>query len=60
MCLPDNVQLRVCYYALKKVTDDFTRDAARINCSKIIRLIVVSYTVELSKLNDYFPHAQIY
>jgi hypothetical protein len=59
-CLLNNVHLRVCYDSLKKVTDDFTRDATRINCSKIIHLTAFGYTVELSKLKDYFPHAQIY
>jgi len=60
MCLLDNIHLRIHYHSLKKVTDDFTRDATRINCSKIIRLIVCDYTAELSKLKDYFPHAKIY
>jgi hypothetical protein len=60
MYLLNNVHLRVCYHSLKKVTDDFTRDATRINCSKIIRLIVFGCTIELSKLKDYFPHAKIY
>jgi hypothetical protein len=41
ICLLNNVHIRVCYYSLKKVTEDFTRDATRINCSTIIRLIVV-------------------
>ncbi len=60
MCLLNNVHLRVCYDSLKKVTDDFTRDATRINCSKIICLILFDYTLELSKLKDYFPHAKIF
>jgi len=59
-CLLNNVHLRVCDNTLKKVTDDFTRDATRVNYSKIIRLIVFGYKVELSKLKDYFPHAEIY
>jgi hypothetical protein len=60
MCLLSTIHLRVCYDSLKKVTDDFTRDATRINCPEIIRLIVCDYTTELSKLKAYFPHAKIY
>ncbi|CAF3075246.1 unnamed protein product, partial [Rotaria sp. Silwood2] len=33
--LPNGVHLRIDYQLLKKVTDNFQRDAIRINCSKI-------------------------
>lgn len=60
MCLLDNVCLRLRYNLLKKVTADFTRDTTRINCSKIkiLCLIPSRYTVDYSKLKDYFPFAQ--
>jgi hypothetical protein len=38
-CLLNNIHLRVYHDHLKKVTNNFTRDAIRINCSKIIRLL---------------------
>jgi len=58
-CLLNNIHLRVHYDRLKKVTNNFTRDAIPINCSKIIRLLLRNCTMELSKLKDYFPHAKI-
>ncbi|CAF2392403.1 unnamed protein product [Rotaria sp. Silwood2] len=38
MCLLNNVHLRVHYDSLEKTTNNFTRDATRINCSKITTL----------------------
>jgi hypothetical protein len=58
-CLLNNVHLHVWYDTLQKVTDDFTRDVTRVNCSKIIRLIVFGYKEELPKLKDYFPNAKV-
>ena len=58
-CLLSNVHLRVSYDDLDKATDNFTRDATRINCSKISRLALHDYTPTPSKLKDYFFHAKI-
>ena len=60
MVLSNGVQLRLRFDSLKNVTGDFTRDATRVNCSKIIRLAAVGFEKKLSKLKDYFPNAQIY
>jgi hypothetical protein len=58
-CLLNDVYLRVSYNLLQNVTDNFTKDATRINCSKIIGL-VLDDKPEVVKLKDYFPHAEIY
>ncbi len=58
-CLVNDVYLRVSYNLLQKVTDNFTKDVTRINCSKIIGLVLDSKP-EVGKLKDYFPHAEIY
>ncbi|CAF3182628.1 unnamed protein product [Rotaria sp. Silwood2] len=57
--LLNNVHLYVRYGSLQKATDDFTRDVTQVNCSKIIRLVVFGHNIELPKLKDYFPHANI-
>ncbi|CAF1116686.1 unnamed protein product [Adineta steineri] len=50
--LPSLAELHVEYTNLKTVTEDFTKDATRFNCTKIKKL----YTgVNLMHLNDYFP-----
>ncbi|CAF4545171.1 unnamed protein product [Rotaria sp. Silwood2] len=59
MCLLNNVHLRVRFDSLVKTTNNFTRDVTRINCTKI-NLKIRSFTVELSRLKEYFPHAKIY
>jgi len=60
ICLLNNVYLRVSYKSLRKVTNDFTRDVTRNNCSKIIGLILINYIDEGLQLKDYFPYAKIY
>ncbi|CAF4302602.1 unnamed protein product [Rotaria sp. Silwood2] len=59
-CLLNNIYLRVRYDSLQKVTDDFTRDATRVNCSKIIGLVSNNKQKLLAKSKDYFPYAEIY
>ena len=56
-CLLNNVHLRVRYNSLEKTTNNFTRDVTRMNCSKIITLIVSGHTNQ--NLEQYFPHAKI-
>ncbi len=46
------------YDLLEKVIDNFTKDGTRINCSKIIGL-VLDRKPKVGKLKDYFPHAEI-
>jgi hypothetical protein len=61
MYLFNNVHLRICYDLLKKKTNNFTRDATRMNCSKITGL-TLSGNMRNSDENfkKYFPHAKIY
>ncbi|CAF3409445.1 unnamed protein product [Rotaria sp. Silwood2] len=59
ICLLNDVHLHVYYDSLKQVTNDFTREETRINCSKIIRLTVFGKIVERLKLQEYFSHAKI-
>ncbi len=61
MCLLNNVTLHVTYDSLERVTDNFTRDATRFNCSKIKALHLKNKPEFCCvHLQDYFPHAQIY
>jgi hypothetical protein len=59
MCVLNNVHVRVTYNCLQNVTNDFTRDATRVNGSTVIGL-VLDYTPKLQKLKNYFVHAEIY
>ena len=53
--LPRLIELRINYEDLKIVTNDFTRDATRINCSKI-KILECSGTIEHSdEFARYFP-----
>ncbi|CAF3851343.1 unnamed protein product [Rotaria sordida] len=58
--LPNNVRLCIDYKSLQRVTHNFTRDATRINCTKIndLRLRAESKCSNLS-LQEYFPYAKI-
>ena len=58
-CLLNNIYLRMTYETLRKVTDDFTSNVTRVNCSKIIGLVLYG-KLERPELKDYFPHAKIY
>ncbi|CAF3780113.1 unnamed protein product [Rotaria sp. Silwood1] len=58
-CLPNNVSLLVDYLSLQKVTDNFTRDITRMNCSKIANLLLPSKPKFTPCLKDYFPYAKI-
>ncbi|CAF3716482.1 unnamed protein product [Rotaria socialis] len=58
-CLLNNVYLFVGRELLEKVTDNFTRDALRLNCSKII-YCYSEYITQLEKdVKDYFFHTDI-
>ncbi|CAF4770683.1 unnamed protein product [Rotaria sp. Silwood2] len=59
--LPNNVSLYINYKSLERVTHNFTRDATRINSTKInyLNLRAQNEYFNLS-LKEYFPHAKIF
>ncbi|CAF3082595.1 unnamed protein product [Rotaria sp. Silwood2] len=58
--LQNNVLLYINYESLKRVTHNFTRDATRINCTKINKLQLCGETkCSNFRLQEYFPHAKI-
>ncbi|UJR20144.1 hypothetical protein I4U23_023276 [Adineta vaga] len=59
MSLPNDVYLLVNYNILEKVTHTFTRDATRMNCSKINHLLLFNEPDFALNLKDYFPNAKI-
>jgi hypothetical protein len=60
MCLLDNVCLHVHYDSLQTVTDNFTRDTTRVNCSKIKRLFLHHKPrIYFEDLKDYFSYAKV-
>ncbi|CAF2874331.1 unnamed protein product, partial [Rotaria sp. Silwood2] len=58
-CLLNNVYLFVNRELLKKVTDNFTRDATRLNCSKIIYCYNGNVTQLEKHVKDYFFRTDI-
>jgi hypothetical protein len=58
VCLSNNVYLSVDYEALKRVTENFTRHAMRINCAKLYLYLQGEYKIA-KFLNDYFPQTNI-
>jgi hypothetical protein len=53
------VDLQVVFSTLDRITHKFTRDATRINCSKLLS-IYVPRNISISKqLKDYFPYTEI-
>ncbi len=57
-CLSNYIRLGIDYDQLQRVTQNFTRDATRNNCSKIKQL-VLHWDVELPKqYNTYFPNLE--
>ena len=56
--LSNNIQLFVDYGSLQTVTDNFTRNTTRINCSKVVYLCVNHNLVTFKHIHDYFPHAE--
>lgn len=53
--LPCLTELKVRFDDLKKVTENFTRDATRRNCAKIKRLIVEDLRDFPEDVYRYFP-----
>jgi len=58
-CLPNTVELIICYEQLKRVTHNFTRDTTRINCVKLRSLCMLPDEIP-KYVKDYFPHTKIY
>ncbi|CAF3552388.1 unnamed protein product [Rotaria socialis] len=59
MCLSNNVYLSVDYEALRRVTENFTSHATRINCAKLHRLHLHGKYEMTTFLKDYFPQTNI-
>jgi hypothetical protein len=60
VCVLNNVHLRIRYDSLEKTTNNFTRDATRMNCSEIINLTLSANIRDSDEnLKQYFPRAQI-
>jgi len=59
-CLSRELELEVDYEPVERVTHNFTRDATRINCSKLIYFCVPSEIPIQQQLKDYFPHTKIH
>ncbi|CAF1323509.1 unnamed protein product [Rotaria sordida] len=54
-----NIFLRIKCESLQRVTQNFTRDATRINCVKINKLELSGEPLYSDSLQQYFPHARI-
>ncbi|CAF1220393.1 unnamed protein product [Rotaria sordida] len=53
--LPRLTELKVNYDHLEIVTMNFTRDATRLNCSKVKQLIVINPKLYSKEFYQYFP-----
>ncbi|CAF3965460.1 unnamed protein product, partial [Rotaria sp. Silwood2] len=58
-CLPKNIRLFIHYDSLKRVTNNFTRVATRVNCCKINCLRIYNQFQISKRLTNYFPNAKI-
>ena len=56
--LPNTVDLVIDYQRLKRVTHNFTRNATRINCSKL-KYLSSNHDHIPKYFKDYFPHTKI-
>ncbi|CAF1485916.1 unnamed protein product [Rotaria sordida] len=57
--LPYNIILHINHESLQRVTNNFTRDATRINCAKINKLNLSGELKCSNSLKEYFPYAEI-
>jgi hypothetical protein len=53
--MPNNVHLVVCYQAMKRVTENFTRHETRVNCAKLGSLHLLDVYQWIKPVKDYFP-----
>ncbi|CAF4757623.1 unnamed protein product [Rotaria sp. Silwood2] len=58
-CLSNRFYLSVDYQVLKRVTQDFTRNTTRINCSKVRSLCLIGKCRIPEHMKQYFPHTKI-
>ena len=58
-CLSKNIRLFGYYDSLKRVTNNFTRFATRVNCCKINCLCIYDQFQTSKRLINYFPNAKI-
>jgi hypothetical protein len=54
------INLHVLFSTLDRVTHNFTRDATRINCAKLLSIYVPRHVSISKQLKDYFPCTEIY
>jgi hypothetical protein len=58
--LQNNILLHINYESLQRVTNNFTKEDTRINCTKINKLkLYGGQTYPNSSLQEYFPYAKI-
>ncbi|CAF1005573.1 unnamed protein product [Rotaria magnacalcarata] len=58
-CLPNTVYLSVDYQVLKRVTQHFTRNTTRINCTKLCSLGLIGICQIPKYVKEYFPYTRI-
>ncbi len=56
----NHVHLIVCYQAMKRVTENFTRHATRMNCAKLASLDLLHGYKCIKPVKDYFPQTDKY
>lgn len=56
--IPNNVRLTVNYQTIKRVTENFTRHATRVNCAKLTSVSLIDVYKYVQPVKDYFP--QVY
>jgi hypothetical protein len=55
--MPNNVYLIADYQAMKRVTENFTRHATRVNCAKLASVCLYDTYKCIDPVKDYFPQA---
>ncbi|CAF1230143.1 unnamed protein product [Rotaria magnacalcarata] len=55
----NNVYLKINYESLKRVTHNFIRDAARVNCTKTDKLYLSSEAERSNSFQEYFPSVKM-
>jgi hypothetical protein len=58
-CLPNSVYLAVDYHVMRRVTQHFTRNTTRINCTKLRSLSLIGKSRIPKYAKQYFPHTKI-
>ncbi|CAF4715779.1 unnamed protein product [Rotaria socialis] len=55
--MPNNAHLLVDYQAMKRVTENFTRHATRVNCAKLASVSLIDTYKCIKPVKGYFPRA---